>query len=330
MKRAPRCSSLLVLRMLVVLTAFVALVFVDNLHPNEVSAQEQAPPPLTGAVVQSETLVFTAQEGRFRVLNLVTIGNFGQETLEAVVLPLVAGASEVQVDETGAGGEKLVRSGNVLVDTQSLAPGEERSYSYHYLLPAQRLPYRFVRPVLYPTGLLRILSDTTMQIRMEDRQGVQASLIDQGEQEVQGIVLREQVRMGVSPQNDWTLLLSDQGSNWIPHQWQQSILYSAVALVFLCIGALLGAVWTRRRSRRTSGAHHRAVTHVSETIPQDQLGTDSDSVESSKSLEERMIDRMAELDLAYQEGRLTKEAWERERTPLMDELLRLKDGELDG
>jgi len=128
-------------------------ILIGLLAPTNVSAQSGEAPMGVAVAIPNETIVLKFAQGRLLLLNLVTVTNISDATVDEVRLPIVAGAVGLETQTL-----RLVEGADVVVDDQPLRPGETRRYSLQYEIPAVRWPFGLVREVLHPTERLALLT----------------------------------------------------------------------------------------------------------------------------------------------------------------------------
>ncbi|HLS88063.1 MAG TPA: hypothetical protein VK008_00335 [Sphingobacteriaceae bacterium] len=237
---------------------FLALLLL--LPPAAVARMQDDPPPAgEGApggnlAVANEFLIVTYDRvGAVDVLNLVTVAA-GSEGAAQVVLPLaeegVLLSAEVAGPEGTAGaGEFSQEDGGLLVHNEPLPGGAQRTYRLQYRLLAPRLPVTLVRPIVYPTRQLAVMTEDDVLEPWLD------GFTDEGISSLAGRPLRTFVGTDLAPVEEWRVGLVPVNPEpapdlpvYTPRQGLTGFFWAALAaMAAAAIGALAGRPKARPR-----------------------------------------------------------------------------------
>ena len=200
-------------------------------------------------------------------------------------LGLPNGAVDVAIQNASMDVPELVATDFGFGITVALPPGET-SFTYSYRVPANGLTYVLSKTALYPTADLLIFAGEPLNIqgnRLRERDTVT----------VDGKTYRKWVAPGLVDAGDTILIqaVAEADIEWWPFAAGGAALFAAIT----------GAYFVKR-SRPDKPATDRAAR----ADPADR---------------DRLIAEIASLDVAYEDGSIDKDAWERERARLKDLLV---------
>lgn len=245
---------------LTALPAVIFLVVLLLLPPANLARMEENPLPpdyahLDGKLaVASEFLVVTYDPvGALDVLNLVTVAAV-DEGVDTVVLPLAEQGVLMAVTVPGsegddAGGEFSQEDGGLLVHKVPLPSGARRTYRVEYRLLAPRLPVTLVRPILYPTRQLAVMTEDDVLEPWLD------GFDDEGITTLAGRPLRTFVGEELAPAAEWRVGLVPVNPEpapelpvYAPRQGLTGFFWAALAAMAAAgVGALVGRPKERPR-----------------------------------------------------------------------------------
>lgn len=282
-----------------------------------------------GLVIPRETLVLRWQDGRLWVLDLVTATNAGSETLSEVRLPLAQGAAGVSVE----GGELEVADGAVW-DRAPVSPGETRRYTLQYYVIPFRWPYPLQREIVYPTAELLVMA-------MPGELAVGGLDLEQGPpQEIAGQTLDVWMSRWLPAGTLWQATVRPGAhagpvAGWNPAVLELPVLAAldrfpgdwliqraarnpkgalgALALLFL---AALGALFSLKKEREKARGN-RALKEGAEGQP----GASQSRVSRPLETVEALVREIARLDVASQDGALSRRTYARRRRRLVERLV---------
>jgi hypothetical protein len=218
--------------------------------------------------------------------DLAYIGRGGEDDsageVPTIGFALPEGAGEVQIQQgTTLDIPKLVATDFGFAATVAIPPGES-SVTFSYSLPDAGAQFELSRNALYPTGEISIYTRPPLTVSSN-------RLIESGEKSIEGTIYNLwTTKEGLIDSGDpvQILLVADAG--------RSSTLYAGVGAfaVVLLIVAVIGLRRIRRVPRRAGPASATPMTR------------------------EQILTKIAELDLAFESGDLTKADWERQRAGL--------------
>lgn len=241
-----------------VATALLAILML--LPPAAVARMEDDPlaaagdPPGGNLTVANEFLIVTYDPvGALDILNLVTVAA-GDEGAGTVVLPLAEDGVLMTVEATGpegaaVGGEFSQEDSGLLLHNEPLAGGAQRTYRLRYRLLAPSLPVTLVRPILYPTRQLAVMTEDDVLEPWLD------GFADEGLSNLAGRPLRTFVGEDLVPVEEWRVGLVPVSPEplpdlpvYTPRQGLTGFFWAALAAMAAAgIGALVGRPKERPR-----------------------------------------------------------------------------------
>lgn len=233
-----------------------------------------AVPPVTGPgapaiAVTRERLVLTRDRGSLRLLDLVEVENRGKSTLSGFYWPLAAGARELSIN----GRPAAPMIDRALIEG-NLASGERRELILTYQVPARRFPATIWRPIWYRTDSLILLVEAR-ELAIEGP-GLTAGAV----QDLEGVPLQVYAGRNLAPDPGWQLAV---------HRGSQAARRGLLWGVLVAAAILAASITISRRGRRAQATGR---------APERQANN-----------AESWVRAIAQLDLAFERGEVSQEAY---------------------
>ncbi len=139
---------------------------------------------MSGPALDSEQIAITYAPGSLSLFDVVRVANPQTQALRQIQLPLIPGATNVQVQSGGSvAAAKVV--GSHLVLPLTLPPQGHATVAFSYVVPAPQLPVNLVRTVDFPTAQLAII------MRADQLSLRTSSLAAMGTTQINGLTVRQ-------------------------------------------------------------------------------------------------------------------------------------------